>query len=72
MVFVLQVSAILSIFVTAIEGWLPEAPAAPLALVLEAALALEPESFALLIVPVARISCPMCEFNFDESAPAGS
>lgn len=66
----LQVSAILSIFVTAIEGWLPEAPAAPLAL--DAALALEPESFALLIVPVARISCPMCEFNLDESAPAGS
>lgn len=75
MVFVLQVSETLSILVTEIEGWLAlldepvavcelelAAPAAPAAL----------ESFALLMVPLTRTSCPMCEFNFELSAVAGS
>ena len=76
MVFVLQVSETLSIFVTEIEGWLlladepvaacvaalAAAPAAPAALA----------SFALLIVPLTRTSWPMCEFNFELSALAGS
>lgn len=75
MVFVLQVSDTLSIFVTEIEGWLllADAPVAVCELAL-AALASVPvlELFALLMVPLTRTSWPMCEFSLELSALAGS
>src|SRR5689334_21416405 len=55
---VLQVSATLSIFVTWIEGWLPEEAPAPLE-VLVAELG-EPEAPGFDIVPVTATSCPTC------------